>query len=98
MGFSKTFPKAVPGSNHPSWEEVCLSDEEEKAVESFCKQANFQLMDECIKEAKILAIKNGVNDDHNVALLAASLFDKRASHVVFWKELAAKEKFDKKSP
>ena len=94
MAFSKTFPKTVPGSNYPSWEEVFLTEDEEKRVEETCRQANFQLMQECLQEAKVLAIKNGINDDHNVACLAASLFDKRASHVIFWKESAAKEKFE----
>lgn len=95
MVFSKTFPKTVPGSNYPSWEEVFLTEEEERLVEEKCRQNNFLLMNECLQEAKVLAIKNGVNDDHNVMGLAVALFDKRASHVVFWKESAAKEKFEK---
>lgn len=94
MAFSKTFPKTVPGSNYPLWEEIFLSAEEEREVEELCRKANFQLLDECLREAKLLAIKNGMNEDENVVKLAAALFEKRASHVVFWKESKAKEKFD----
>jgi len=94
MVFSKTFPKNIPGTNFPVWEEVFLTPEEEKQVEERCKQENFLVMDECLKEAKQLVIKHGINNDHNIAVLAVSLFDKRASHIVFWKENKAKEKFD----
>ncbi len=94
MAFSKTFPKNIPGTNFPVWEEIFLTPEEEREVEEECRKENLLLMDECIKEAKHLAIRNGVNDDLNVVNLATSLFDKRSSHVVFWKENKAKEKFE----
>jgi hypothetical protein len=94
MGFSKTFPKTAPGSNYPTWEEVFLTSDEEKQVEEKCRQINSLIMHECIQDAKSLAIKHAINDDRNVADLAVALFDKRASHVVFWKENKAKEKFD----
>ncbi len=93
MVFSKRFPKEVPGSLQPVWEEVTLSAAEEEQVEEECRQANFQLMDECLQDAKMLAIKNGINTDENRARLATALFEKKASHVVFWKEAKAKEKF-----
>ena len=95
MAFSKTFPKTVPGTNYPIWEEVFLTEEEEKQVEIECKKTNFQMLDETLQDAKLLAIKNGINEDANVTNLAIALFEKRASHVVFWKESKAKEKFDK---
>ncbi len=53
-------------------------------------------MNTCLAEAKTVAIKHGVNTDDNVARIAIALFEKRASHVVFWKESKAKEKFDEK--
>ena len=96
MPFSKTFPKQVPGSNYPSWEEIYLTDEEEQAIEDSTRKENCHLLDECIKDAKSLAIKNSINTDENVASLAIALFEKRASHVVFAKEIKAKEKFDNK--
>ena len=96
MAFSKTFPKTIPGTNYPLWEEVFLSKDEEKQVEELCQKENFQLMDECLQDAKIIVIKNGINTDENRAQVAIALFEKRASHVVFWKESKAKEKFDQK--
>jgi len=97
MAFSKTFPKTVSGSNYPSWEEVFLSLAEEDQAEKECQKKNFLLMDECLLEARSLAIKKGINTDENVVQLAIALFEKRASHVVFWKEMRAKEKFDEKN-
>ena len=97
MAFSKTFPRTVPGSNYPVWEEVKLTDEEEQEVEELCRKENFSLLDDCIMEAKALAIKNQINTEENITNLAIALFEKKASHVVFWKESKAKEKFDEKS-
>ncbi|MBI4983700.1 hypothetical protein HZC32_03590 [Candidatus Woesearchaeota archaeon] len=94
MAFSKTFPKTVPGTSYPQWEEVYLTPEEEKLVEELCSKENGLILSECLQEAKALAIKQGVNSDENVVKLAIALFEKRASHVVFWKEIKAKEKFD----
>lgn len=96
MAFSKTFPRTVPGTNYPLWEEVFLTAEEEKQIEEQCRQENFLILNECIQEAKMLAIKNGINNDDNIARMAVALFEKRASHVIFWKESKAKEKFDMK--
>lgn len=95
MAFSKKFPKDVPGSNYPVWEEIVLTEDEEKQVEEEAQREQFHLMDDCLKEAKTLAIKNQVNDDLNVTNLAIALFDKRSSHVIFLKENKAKEKFDR---
>ena len=97
MAFSKTFPKTIPGSNYPVWEETILSEEEEKQVEENCRKENKRLLDECLQEAKALAIKNAINTEENVTRLAIALFEKRASHVIFWKEIKAKEKFDQKN-
>jgi hypothetical protein len=96
MAFSKTFPKQVSGSSYPIWEEVVLSEEEERMVEEVSKRENLRLLNECLNEAKELAIRQGINTDENRTRLAIALFEKRASHTVFWKESKAKEKFDKK--
>lgn len=96
MVFSKTFPRQIPGSNYPVWEEVYLTDEEEQDLEAQCRKENYLILDECIKDAKALAIKNSINSDENVSALAIALFEKRSSHVIFWKESKAKEKFDQK--
>ena len=95
MPFSKTFPRTKSDSSYPTWEEIYLTQQEEKEVEERCKREHFQILDECIREARQLAIKNAINTEDNVTKLAITLFEKRASHVVFWKEDKAKEKFDK---
>jgi hypothetical protein len=96
MPFSKTFPKQVPGSNYPVWEEITLTEEEEKKVEEDCRITNFHVLDQCLEEAKALVIKQGINTDENRVRIAIALFEKRASHEVFWKENKAKDKFDQK--
>lgn len=97
MPFSKTFPKTIAGSNYPLWEEVFLTEEEEKQVEAECKQENFRLLDDSLRQAKALAIKHSINTEETVTRLAVALFEKQASHVVFWKESKAKEKFDERN-
>src|SRR3989338_7539452 len=94
MPFSKTFPKPVLGSNYPYWEEVFLSEEEEKQVEQDCRRENIRILDECLSDAKAIAIKHRLNTEENQVRLAITLFEKRASHEIFWKESKAKEKFD----
>lgn len=96
MAFSKTFPKNMPGSNYPVWEEVFLTEEEENQAAERCRKENFAILDQCLQDAKMLAIKNAINEDIIVSNLAVALFEKRASHEVFWKESRAKEKFDGK--
>ena len=94
MPFSKTFPKTLPGSNYPVWEEVSLTEEEDISISEKCRKENFKILDECLQDAKMMAIKNAINEDVIVSNLAVALFEKRASHEVFWKESRAKEKFD----
>jgi|TARA_B100002003_G_C14135459_1_gene546047 hypothetical protein len=95
MPFSKNFPKTIKGSNYPRWEEVFLTDDEEKLEEAKCRQENIALMDECITDAKIIISKQDLKPFQNDLMrLAISLFEKRASHAVYWKESKAKEKFD----
>jgi len=93
MAFSKSFPRTIKGSSYPIWEEVFLSETEEEEQEKECRKENIHLMQECISDAKgIIELKN--IDPKEVIAVAQSLFDKRASHVVYWKENKAKEKFD----
>jgi hypothetical protein len=95
MPFSKTFPKKDPGSSYPIWEEIYLTQQEELEAEQECHKDNFRLLDQALNEAKIMAIKHGLNSDENRIQLAIALFEKKASHAIFWKENKAKEKFDK---
>ena len=96
MPFSKNFPRTIEGSNYPKWEEVFLTEKEEKAVEERCRQENLVLMKECVEDAKkLMAEKNLKEYQSDLMQLAIALFEKRASHAVYSKESLAKEKFDK---
>ena len=95
MAFSKTFPKQIEGSNYPRWEEVYLSYDEEIESAENARKDNLKIMRECIKDAKALMADVGFKDEQaDVIELAKALFDKRASHEIYWKENKAKEKFD----
>ena len=41
------------------------------------RKQHLQLMDECIQDAKLVAIKHGINQEEVVAALAVALFEKR---------------------
>jgi len=95
MAFSKSFPKTIEGSSYPQWEEVFLTEEEEREEERKCREENIKLMKECIDDAKkIILEKNMKEYQTDIINMAISLFEKRASHSVYWKESKAKEKFD----
>jgi len=97
MSFSKSFPRTTKTSTYPVWEEIYISEEEEKKVEVDSKEENISLMKECIQDAKKIISDESLKDyQTDVINLAISLFEKRASHTVFKKEQKAKEKFDEK--
>ncbi len=53
-------------------------------------------MKECIDDAKSLIEEKGFKGfKEDILKVATTLFEKRASHAVYWKENKAKEKFDK---
>jgi len=96
MAFSKSFPRTTDKSAYPVWEEVFLTGEEEQEEGKKCREENIQLMKECIDDAKQLIESKGFKGfKEDILKVAVSLFEKRASHVVYWKERRAKEKFDK---
>jgi len=96
MGFSKRFPRTVKGQAYPEWEEIFITEEEEKQEEQKSRKENIRLMNECIEDAKKV-IKDGNLKPYQTDLIniALALFEKRASHTIYWKEEKAKEKFDK---
>jgi len=95
MPFSKSFPRTVKGSPYPRWEEVFISEEEEKVEEEKCRIENLKIMDQCLEDAKkIMANKNLKPYQTDLIRMAIALFEKRASHSVYWKERKAKDKFD----
>ncbi|MAG38926.1 hypothetical protein CMO90_02450 [Candidatus Woesearchaeota archaeon] len=94
MVFSKSFPKTE--GTYTIWEEVYLSKKEEKDTENNCHDENIVLMKECVEDArKIFSEKNLKDFQSDVINIAIALFEKRASHSIYWKENLAKEKFDK---
>ena len=97
MSFSKSFPRTLKGSSYPLWEEIFLSEEEEKESELKARSENYNLMKECIDKAKeILKDKELKDYQSDVIAMAIALFEKTASHSVYHKEEKAKEKFDEK--
>ena len=95
MPFAKRFPKTIEGQSYPKWIEISLSYEEELEAEQQARKENIQLYKECIKDAKEIITNTGAKpEDENVLHVASSLFEKRASHTIFYKEQKAKDKFD----
>ena len=95
MAFSKSFPKTIEGSAYPKWEEVFLTDEEEREIEKQAREENIKIMQECIDDAKSLIEEKGFKGfKEDILKVAIPLFEKRASHNVYWKESRCKEKFD----
>ncbi len=96
MAFSKRFPRTVKGQSYPEWEEIFLTEEEEKNEEQKSRKENIRLMAECIEDAKKIMENRKLKPfQTDLINMAISLFEKRASHIVYWKEEKAKEKFDK---
>jgi len=96
MAFSKTFPKSSDKSVYPRWEEIYLSEEEERNAEIECRERNIRIMQECIDDAKGIVHEKRLLENQNLIIdVARSLFEKRASHEIFHKENRAKEKFNK---
>ncbi|MBN2454434.1 hypothetical protein JXB11_02715 [Candidatus Woesearchaeota archaeon] len=99
MAFSKRFPRTVKGSPYPSWEEIALTDSEEREIEEQSRQENIKLFQECIEDAKKIASSKSLKDyQTDLIHIAISLFEKRASHSVYQKERRCKDKFEEKSP
>ena len=97
MAFSKTFPKTVKGSSYPRWEEVFLTEEEELLEEQKARSENIELIKQCIEDGKKIFQEKGLKPfQSDLIRVAVALFEKRASHAVYYKERQAKEKFDKK--
>ncbi len=95
MAFSKSFPRTTDKSVYPKWEEIFLSDSEEREIEKEAHRENIRLMEKCIDDAKDIIAKKGLKAYQSDLLrLAISLFEKQASHSVYWKERRAKDRFD----
>ena len=97
MGFSKRFPRSIEGSTYPIWDEIALSEKEEKEADKKAREDNLRIMEECLDDARQIIEKKKLNPDYqgNLVRIAVTLFDKRASHTAFYKEEMAKDRFDK---
>lgn len=95
MTFTKNFPKQIKGSPYTQWEEVSLTQQEELEEDQNCRLQNIKLMKECIEDAGIIMKDKTMKSfQSNLVDLAIALFEKRASHSVYYKEKRAKKKFD----
>ena len=96
MAFSKTFPRTVKGSSYPVWEEIFLTEKEEQEEEQKSRQESLKLMKECLADADKLVTELDLKRyQSNLVSIALALFEKRASHTIYYKENRAKEKFDR---
>ncbi len=96
MAFSKTFPKSSEKSAYPKWVEVFLTEAEEKEQEALCRSENINIMKDCVEDAKSIIKEKSLKEyQTDIINMAVALFEKRASHEIFWKESKAKEKFEK---
>lgn len=95
MAFSKSFPKSTEKSAYPKWVEVFLTKEEEREIEARAHRENIRLLGRCIDDARAIMKDGGLKPFQTTLVsLALALFEKQASHTVYWKENRAKEKFD----
>ena len=95
MAFSKSFPRRVQGQSYPVWEDVFISEAEENLEEGKAREENIRILKECLHDAQEILKDSKLKDfQTNAVQMAIALFEKRASHSVYWKERKAKEKFD----
>ena len=96
MTYSKAFPVRTDKSVYPRWEDVHLTKAEEKEAEAKARVENINIMKECLRDAKEILKDEAMKDfQTNMVQMAIALFEKRASHAIYWKEEKAKEKFEK---
>lgn len=96
MTFVKRFPKTSDKSAYPIWIEISLTAEEEEQAEQKCRKENAKLMSHCLEDARQIIHKHKLLESQiNIIETAKALFEKRASHEIYYKEELAREKFDK---
>ena len=93
MAFVKQFPKNR--GTFTEWSEIVLTYEEEITAEDQARQENIKILKESLADAQKIMANQGLKDTQtDLISLAITLFEKRASHEIYWKEAAAREKFD----
>jgi queuine/archaeosine tRNA-ribosyltransferase len=94
MVFTKSFP-ITSDKSYTRWEEVALSEEEEAEQEKLAREENISKMKESIDDARqIMKEKNLKEYQTDMIHIAITLFEKRGSHEIYYKENRAKELFD----
>lgn len=97
MTYTKRFPLDVEGSPFPKWTEVRLDPEEEAATERKAEREHIELFERCLQEARGIVQRHGLNESSaSIVEAAVALFEKRASHTVFYKDSACREKFEER--
>jgi hypothetical protein len=97
MTFSKSFPRTDGKTNFPIWEEISLDSNSEREVESKAQRETNALMKQCIGDSRLIMEDMNLRDSQtDLVRMAVSLFEKRASHIVYWKEEECKNRFDAK--
>jgi hypothetical protein len=93
MVFSKSYPRECKDGS-TKWEEIFLSAQEEREREQVARQENLFLIRQCIADARnVLKDEKMMDMQSHVLSIAMSLFKKRSSHEVFYKEEKCKDKF-----
>jgi hypothetical protein len=96
MVFTKAFA-ITSDKSYTRWEEVTLSEHEELEQEKLAREENIAKMKESIDDAKQILKEKGLKEyQTDMINVAISLFEKRGSHEIYYKENKAKEKFDKR--
>jgi hypothetical protein len=96
MAFYKTFPRESDKSMYPKWVEVSLTEDEERGQEELARQQNIESIKQCLDDAEEIMKGRGLKHfQADMVSLAIALFEKRASHTVYYKEDKCREKFEK---
>jgi hypothetical protein len=91
---TKSFPKDE--SNRTTWQEVMLTPAEERGEEERARTENLSLLKQCLEDAAgIMKAKSLQPYQSDLVLMAVTLFGKRASHAVYWKDEKCRDKFEK---
>lgn len=97
MGFKKRLPYQKAEGSYTSWIEIELDEETEKNAEDKARDDHIKQYKECLDDAREIALSSGVKAfDQNVINIANTLFEKRSSHVAYYKEDAAQDMFNEK--
>ena len=96
MAFSKSFPRPTEKTGFTKWEEVALTEQEEEEQEMAARKDNITKMFESLADAKTIMKEENLKPfQTDMVNIAIALFEKRASHEIYYKENKAKEKFEK---